>query len=161
MEPTPQPSSPKKTGLIASLMVLLAVIVVAFSAGKKPEDMPVATTETIPTDTTTPAATDTIKDSVYKNGTYTATGSYTSPGGVDQLVVSLTLKNDIVTDAVVTPKPGHQVSEKFQGMFVSGYKQYVVGKNIAEVNVGKVSGSSLTGAGFNDAVTKIKLEAKA
>jgi hypothetical protein len=40
------------------------------------------------------------------------------------------------------------------------YKQYVVGKKIDEVQLTKVSGSSLTPQGFNDALAKIKAEAK-
>jgi hypothetical protein len=46
-------------------------------------------------------------------------------------------------------------------MFVSGYKQYVVGKNIASIHLDRVSGSSLTGAGFNAALARIEIEAKA
>jgi hypothetical protein len=36
----------------------------------------------------------------------------------------------------------------------------VVGKNIDEVNLGKVSGSSLTPIGFNNAIEDIRSQAK-
>lgn len=52
-------------------------------------------------------------------------------------------------------------SKRFQGEFADGYKAQVIGKPIAEVFLTKVSGSSLTPKGFNDAVEKIKSEAKA
>jgi hypothetical protein len=51
-------------------------------------------------------------------------------------------------------------SERYHNMFISGYQQYVVGKNIASVYLTKVSGSSLTPSGFDDALTQIKSQAK-
>lgn len=97
----------------------------------------------------------------YKNGTYSATGSYMSPGGEDQISVTLTLKNDTITDVSVTPAAGDRTSERYQNRFISGYKQYVIGKNIADVQLTAVSGSSLTPIGFNDALAQIKAQAKA
>jgi uncharacterized protein with FMN-binding domain len=99
--------------------------------------------------------------SVYKNGTYSATGSYMSPGGMDQISVTLTLSNSIITNISVTPQAGDRLSQKFQTMFIAGYQQYVLGKNISTVNLSKVSGSSLTPQGFNDALTQIKAQAAA
>lgn len=95
----------------------------------------------------------------YKDGTYAVTGVYNSPAGAEEIGVSVTLKKDLITDASVTAKATNPKSQYFQGQFVSGYKQYVVGKNIADVKVGRVSGSSLTPQGFNDAVAKIKAQA--
>jgi len=99
--------------------------------------------------------------SVYTNGTYTATGSYMSPGGQEQLSVTLTLVNDIITAVSVTPGAYDRRSQNYQNMFISGYQQYVIGKNIADVNLGAISGSSLTPIGFNDALAQIKSQAKA
>ncbi len=96
----------------------------------------------------------------YKNGTYSADGSYDSPGGPDSIGVTLTLQNDIVTNVSVTPNPGDRTSARYQNAFISGYKQYVIGKNISGLNLGKVSGSSLTPIGFNNALTQIKAQAK-
>ena len=113
--------------------------------------------------TSTPAVADTKKTvtSTYKDGSYTATGSYMSPGGEDQLLVSLTLANDVVTDVSVTPQAGDRTSSRYQARFISGYKSYVVGQNIASIYLTKVSGSSLTPVGFNDALNQIKSQAKA
>lgn len=101
------------------------------------------------------------KSGVYKDGTYSVTGSYLSPGGAEEIGVTLTLKDDAVVDTTATVLATRPGSVKFQGEFVAGYKTLVVGKKLDEINVGKVSGSSLTPAGFNDAVAKIKLQAKA
>jgi uncharacterized protein with FMN-binding domain len=95
----------------------------------------------------------------YKDGTYSATGSYNSPAGAEELPVTVTLKKDIVTDAQVKVVATNPKSKYMQEQFGSGFKQYVVGKKLNEINVGKVSGSSLTGMGFNDAITKIKAQA--
>ena len=71
------------------------------------------------------------------------------------------MKNDVITDATVISNATRPNSVIFQGKFISGFKTLVVGKNIDEVHLDKVSGSSLTPGGFNDALAKIKLEAKA
>ena len=112
--------------------------------------------------TTTPPA-DTPKKSVYvyKDGTYSASGSYMSPGGVEQISVTLTLKNDLITNSSVTPQASDRTSVRYQNMFISGYQPYVLGKNIADVSLSAISGSSLTPAGFNSALNKIKSQARA
>ena len=97
----------------------------------------------------------------YKDGTYSSIGSYTSPAGKEEVGVSLTLKNNIITDVTFTPKATNEVSIKLQGMFAGGFKELVVGKDINTVKLDKVSGSSLTPKGFNDAIEKIKLQAQA
>jgi uncharacterized protein with FMN-binding domain len=117
---------------------------------------PVTTTSTPP-----PATTPKNYTSVYKDGTYTAIGSYMSPGGPDQISITLTLKNDVITAISATSMAGDGTSKRYQDMFISGYKQYVVGQNIANVNLMNVSGSSLTPIGFNDAISQIMSQAKA
>lgn len=75
--------------------------------------------------------------------------------------MELTLVNDVVTAATVTAKATDETSMMYQNTFIAGYKTFVVGKNIADVQLGKVSGSSLTPRGFNDAVSAIKTQAAA
>jgi uncharacterized protein with FMN-binding domain len=128
------------------------------------------TTETIPTGSTdggsadntgTGVSIDINAGSEYKDGTYTTTGDYYSPGGAEQLQVTLTLKDDIVTDASVVSLATRPESKMYQGKFISGFKSYVVGKKLDEVSVTKVSGSSLSPKGFMDAVAKVKADASA
>lgn len=174
----------KNLGIFFGVAIIIGVFVVTIFWGQQSANTTVATTQTpIPTisDTTnsngtnstpkpapTPITTqtppvDTPKksSSVYKDGTYTATGSYMSPGGYEQLGVSITLQNDIITSASVTNMAGDGRSQRYQNMFISSYQQYVVGKNIANVYLTKVSGSSLTPSGFNDALNQIKSQALA
>jgi len=98
---------------------------------------------------------------MYKDGSYTADGAYQSPAGGEGVTVSLTVKNDIVTDAMFSGDATHKKSIAMQAAFAEGFKEQVVGKSLDEVSVGVVNGSSLTGEGFMAAVTKIKSEAKA
>lgn len=98
---------------------------------------------------------------LYKDGTYSAVGDYISPGGAEQVGVTVTLKNDVISDVQFEAKATRPNSVRYQGMFAGGYKTLVVGKNIAEVQLDKVSSSSLTPVGFNDALSKIKSQAKA
>ncbi|MDD5318520.1 MAG: calcium-binding protein [Candidatus Pacebacteria bacterium] len=109
----------------------------------------------------TSQATKETSGSVYKDGTYSAQGNYNSPGGPESINVTLTIKNDIVTGAGVTAMAKDRTSQRYQGYFISGYKQYVIGKNISTISLDKVSGSSLTPAGFNMAIQKIEVQAKA
>lgn len=99
-------------------------------------------------------------NSVYKDGNYSALGEYTSPGGAEQINVTLTLKGDVVTDATVKSLATLPASQNWQNAFINGFKTMVVGKKLDEVNLDKVSGSSLTPKGWNDAISKIKTQAR-
>jgi uncharacterized protein with FMN-binding domain len=97
----------------------------------------------------------------YKNGTYTASGTYQTPQSVEKVTVSLTLSDDTVTSVKVTGDPQTSETVHYQGEFVAGISSAVVGKKIEDLSVTRVGGSSLTSAGFNDALAKIEAEAKA
>lgn len=96
----------------------------------------------------------------YKDGTYSADGRYRSPGGNETIGVTVTLKENIVTAVnVKTNASGN--SAQYQTMFKNGVGNLTVGKNIDEINLSRVSGSSLTSTGLNNALDEIKDEAKA
>lgn len=97
----------------------------------------------------------------YTAGTYEASGSYSNPGGTSEVDVSLTLGDGgVIDDVTVTPKASG-TSKQFQDKFAGGIAGEIVGKNIDEIDVSKVAGSSLTSGGFNQAVDEIKAEAQA
>lgn len=112
------------------------------------------------TATTITSAPTSVSNATYKNGSYSADGAYVSPGGAESIGVNVTLANGIITDVQVTPKATLPLSQRFQGLFADNYKEYVVGKNINEVNLTKIAGSSLTPKGFADALAKIKAQAQ-
>lgn len=95
----------------------------------------------------------------YNDGTYTAEGSYQTPETVEQISVTLTLADGVVTDVEVTGDPKAPETEQYQGQFIDGIADEVVGKLIDELNVSRVAGSSLTSGGFNDALESIKEQA--
>ncbi|MGO2049101.1 MAG: FMN-binding protein [Microbacterium sp.] len=95
----------------------------------------------------------------YVDGTYTAEGSYQTPETVEQISVTLTLEAGVVSDVEVTGDPQARETEQFQGQFIDGIADEVVGVSIDELNVSRVAGSSLTSGGFNGAVEDIKGQA--
>ena len=97
----------------------------------------------------------------YTDGTYTADGSYQTPETVEQISVTLTLEEGVVTEVEVTGDPQARETEQYQGQFIDGIAEEVVGVSIDELNVSRVAGSSLTSGGFNAAVEDIKDQAAA
>jgi hypothetical protein len=95
----------------------------------------------------------------FRDGQYTATGVYTSPGGAESIDVVITLEDNLVVDATVTPNASLPISINYQTMFVDNYQELVLGKNISEIQLDVVSGSSLTPKGFNNALEQIKVQA--
>lgn len=99
--------------------------------------------------------------SAYQDGTYTATGSYSTPGGQESITVTVTLKSDIVTATSAKSSSNDHDSREYQSRFISGYKSLVVGKKISDIQLSHVSGSSLTSSGFNKALDQIEQQAAA
>jgi len=96
----------------------------------------------------------------YADGNYSADGSYVAPSGQESISVDVTLKDGIVTDVTVTPHAtGGTRQDGFQEQFADNIASEVVGKNIDELNVSRVAGSSLTSTGFNAALDEIKQQA--
>lgn len=96
----------------------------------------------------------------YQDGTYQATGKYISPGGEREIAVSITLEGGMVTASTFEGFATDPASKRFQGEFAEGFQPLVVGKNIDELDLQKVSGSSLTPKGFMDALESIKTQAQ-
>lgn len=155
----------QKSGNGAMLWIVAIVVIalIAFGGYKyMNKAAPVAVDTT--TTTTTTGTTQTpppVTSSVYKDGVYSAAGIYTAPSGQESIGVSLTLAGDVVKDVSVTINATNEDSKKYQQKFVAGYKTLVVGKKISDISLSKVSGSSLTPNGFNDAIAKIEVQAKA
>lgn len=97
----------------------------------------------------------------YADGTYSAEGSYQTPESVETVDVSLTLEGGVVSAVTVTGDPQRPESQLYQGEFIAGISEEVVGKALDELNVTRVAGSSLTSGGFNQALDQIKRDAAA
>jgi uncharacterized protein with FMN-binding domain len=165
MEPNRPRTSQK---IITGLVVLVITVVIVFGAKalqtKKPDMQTAAQTTSSPkpavADTSATSTDTTPTVSTYKDGTYTATGKYNSPGGTETITVHVTLASDAVTETSAESGANDPTAQEFQDDFISGYKALVVGKNISSISLSHVSGSSLTSQGFNSALAQIKSQAK-
>lgn len=107
------------------------------------------------TSTTTPVT----LNGRYKDGTYVVNGIYNSPGGLDNINYSITLKKDKVSNIVVTNGANDRTSKFYQNDFIASIPSVVVGKDLLNLKIGVVSGASLTSQSFNDALSKIRTQA--
>jgi uncharacterized protein with FMN-binding domain len=157
----------RSLGLLSGLSVVVAVAACGNADAATEDDAPAsATTQDSGTtaDETAGAGTDGTAgatDGTYADGTYTAEGSYSTPGGEESIQVELTVADDVVTDVTVTPQASGGNAARFQDEFASGIADEVVGAELADLSVDKVSGSSLTGDGFNAALDAIRADAEA
>jgi uncharacterized protein with FMN-binding domain len=95
----------------------------------------------------------------YADGEYTAEGDYTTPGGQESVTVTVTLEGGVVSTLEVEGSGGSPNTQRYQGEFIENIDAEVVGKNIDDLEVSKVAGSSLTSGGFNSAIETIKSDA--
>lgn len=113
-------------------------------------------------DTATDAGSDAATgEAAYADGTYEASGSYATPESVEQIQVTVELSGDVITAVEVVGDPTRPESERYQGEFIGGIAEVVVGKDIDDISVSRVAGSSLTSGGFNEAIEQIKADAAA
>lgn len=145
---------------IAVVVIIAAVAIGGFVLSKNKEQAVVET----PQDTTGSMQETSEQGSVtgnYKDGTYEAVGEYSYHSGTESIDVTVTLKGGVIEDVDVVAQAKAPISKEKQEDFIANYKEQVVGKNIDEVKLGKISGSSLTPIGFNAALEEIKAQAQA
>ena len=86
------------------------------------------------------------------NGTFRLKTTYDAPSWPEPLDATVTLKQDVITAVSAENVAVNGASQKFQKMFIDGISGQIVGKNIKDVNVTYVNGSSLTAEAFNKAL---------
>jgi hypothetical protein len=159
MQPTKK-VSPVIAALI--VIVLIGIVITTVVVANQSEETPAAeTSQQEETQGQTNNISSASEDVSYADGTYTEKGRYISPGGAESIEVTVTLEGDIITSASVKSNAISSDSKQYQAEFISGYKKLVVGKDIDEVSLSRVAGSSLTSNGFNEALELIKADAKA
>jgi uncharacterized protein with FMN-binding domain len=78
------------------------------------------------------------------------------------MTVTLALTDDTITDVAVEPMPvNNDTSRGYQERFAAAVPDEVIGKSIADLEVGIIAGASGCADGFNDALTKIREQANA
>lgn len=123
------------------------------------EPAPAPAEQPAPAEEPAPAAEE--PQGIYQDGVFNAQGNYFNPNGAASISVSLTLDNDVVTALTVTPHATDETSVKFQNMVRDNAPAMIVGKKLDEIGAfSKISTSSLTPNGFNQAIASIKASAK-
>lgn len=95
------------------------------------------------------------------DGTFSGTGSYETPGGRQDIEVTVVLADGVVTALRVDPAATNTTSRRFQERFASAVVDDVVGRPLSEVAVDRVAGSSATGSGFMAALDQLARDAVA
>jgi uncharacterized protein with FMN-binding domain len=166
-----------KQDLIVTLSVLLVVVFVvtgvilnnkkissAVSGGEAITSTPLATTTTAVAAHTPPdvsiTSTTASSTSQYKDGIYSSTSSFETPGDNADITVKVLLQNGVITDTETSVSSGSRESRYYASEFVNSYKSLVVGKSLADIRLSRVSGASLTTQGFNQAITLIQTQAQ-
>lgn len=163
---------PRPVRVGAATVGVLGVVALAGCASGAADAEPAATVaatsaatgSSTPSSTATADSSDaaaTTTTSTYKDGTYEASGSYRTPETTETIDVTITLADDVITAVEVTGDPQATQSKQFQSQFIGGIADVVVGKDIDDISVSRVAGSSLTSGGFNAAIETIKSEAAA
>lgn len=151
--------------IIAGIIVIAAIVLIAVAAnilGKKDKQPVQNTNAASETTTSDTSSTTTVEAGVtYKDGTYTVSDTYPSPGGIEDIKVVLTVKDNTVSAVEVTQEANQRESAEYQGRFQEGYKSKVIGKALSSLSLSRSSGASLTTNAFNDALEEIRQQAKA
>jgi hypothetical protein len=150
--------NPAVTAIIVIVLIALAAAAVVALNNSQKAAAPVTSDSTNPSSSQPQPPS---SSSQYKDGTYSATGSYSTPGGRESIDLEVTLTGGTVQDTKLTQKGMTGEAKEYQARFASGYKTEVIGKSIDEISLSRVAGSSLTSIGFNDALDQIKRDAAA
>lgn len=149
--------SPAIAALIVIVLISVSTVAVMMIGDKK-SDVTLFQDKSVPVDQNTPSSS-TATDTQLKDGIYTSNGTYSTPGGVESIGLTVTLNNGIIGDVTLEQQATGGDAAVYQEKFASSYKQLVKGKKIDEVNLTRVAGSSLTSNGFNDALANIRHDA--
>lgn len=160
MEPTRHMHPALAAVIVVALIGAITVGIILLSNNNDTADIATDSPAQTSGDTATPQSSDEVVNT-YQDGTYSAAGTYATPGGRESIELSVTLVDGEITDTSLQQNAKTGEAEEYQSRFASGYKTLVVGKNIDEVSVSRVAGSSLTSNGFEDALDQIKDDARA
>lgn len=126
------------------------------SAASQPTE-PASITESVAQPAPAPAPVPVTK---FKDGTYSATGNYQTPESTESISVTVTIAGDMITNTSASANAKNSESKAYLSDFIGGYKSKVVGKALASLQLGNVSGASLTPTGFNNAIAQIRAQAQ-
>ena len=86
--------------------------------------------------------------------------SYANPGGVDTMILTLSLNNGIIEDFEIEEVRVGRTASRYIAEFEQVAPEYLIGKSLDEVAFPtRLAGASLTSAAFNEAFAELKDEA--
>ena len=103
--------------IIGGVLVVAAIAVIAYYASTRSSTA--SQVPTSPAVNNETSVTEAPSASPYKDGTYNKIGEYVSPGGAEELDVTIVLKDGVVEDATVVSKATRPNSVRFHGEFLS------------------------------------------
>lgn len=94
------------------------------------------------------------------SGTYAYDVTYATPAGNTDMTVTFALKNNVITDVNLAGNPQHQTSLQYETLLEAELGTLIIGKELSQVPAiaAKTAGSSLTPAGFNQALAQLQAE---
>lgn len=151
--------SPNK-GIITLVVIVLLVAAASAAVVLGSNKQPVNNTSAASAVAASPSVS-ISPNATFKDGTYTATAKYDTPGGSQSMTVKLTVASGSVTDSSIQQTASSSEDQQFEDGFDSAYKSQVIGKKLSDINLHSVSGASLTTDGFNSALGDIAKQAQA
>ncbi len=156
-------SHSSKTPKIIGAIVITGVIAIAIMilVVKPQQETNEAFTESVAT--TSPAATPeaTAPEDGSVTGTHSGSVNYSIPKGfINDIQVSLTFDDGIVTDVAVLHEYEDEESKFYIDNFDAGVEESIVGKFIEDISSANINGASLTSDAFYDVVDVIVQDAE-
>jgi len=103
----------------------------------------------------------TSSSSSFKDGTYSANGTFATPGGDQMIGVTLKIQNSKIASVSIQDKTTDERSAEYAKIFSDSISQVVVGQPISKAYLnGQVNGASLTSGGFNNALDTIIIQSQ-
>ncbi|WP_129658338.1 hypothetical protein [Rothia halotolerans] len=146
-------------GALASAAVLLPLT----ACGNGDEGTGATGSTSVDPSTTTPEpgpAASGTSSSEYQDGTYTARGVY--GGAPSYMDFTISLEDGVITgvDSELMEE-NNDTSRGYQERFAAAVPDEVVGESIEDLEVGVIAGASGCADGFNDALARVRDEARA
>lgn len=146
----------KKLIVIVLIGIVLSAVIVVKDRTTDNEQVATPTVSENPVSESHRSSTNTTS---FKDGIYSATGSYLTPGGRESIKLTVTIENGKIVDSMIGNTSASGEAAEYQSHFLSRYKTEVIGRNVDDVSLSRVAGSSLTSHGFNEALKEIKTDA--
>lgn len=121
-----------------------------------------SSTSSSTSDTSSSSSTTSSSTATYKDGTYTASATYSVPhGGSNSISATVTVAGGNITAVTTNDNYTDGESAMYIDSFESSVSSTVVGTSLADASFSRIGGASLTTVGFNNVLDTIRSQATA